>query len=244
MITIPSYKRADNCATAKMLSRAVIFCHDFEKDEYKKYNNNKIEIIPDELQGKGMAIIRNYILDNTNDSEILMADDDINYIGHWENIVLHKMEENDIYRMIENNYRLCRECETILWGLNLQYDKKFYREYSPFSLSSVVLGPFLGIIKDEGIRFDERLGLKEDYDYSLQVLKKYRKILRFNKYHYNCGHIKIKGGCRGYRNKEKEKEQSILFSKKWGKKIAKINRRTQGGYLSINPTVNCPIKGI
>jgi len=102
----------------------------------------------------------------------------------------------------------------------------------------------MDITKDKDIRFDDRLGLKEDYDYSIQVLRKFRKILRFNKYHYVSAHIKKKGGCASYRTMKKEEEQAILFQKKWGKAIVHITRKTQGGNMSINPVVHCPIKGI
>jgi len=243
-IAIPSYKRANDCQTAKWISRGIIFCHKFEANEYRKNNKNKIVVIPDELAGKGMAVIRNFILDNTKADQVIMLDDDIKQFGYYENLELHLMSEQEIYALFENMFRMTSEAGTKLFGLNLQSDKKFYREYSPLSLSSVILGPCMGIIKDDEIRFDERLGLKEDYDYSIQVLRKFRKILRFNKYHYTSAHIKKKGGCAAYRTMKKEEEQAKLFQKKWGRSIVQIKRKTQGGNLSINPVVHCPIRGI
>lgn len=244
IIAIPSYKRADNCITAQMFSRAVICCHEFEVEEYKQHNKNEIKSIPDELRGKGMAVIRNWILDNFDDEEILMLDDDIQNFGYYEDCEQFLMSEQEFYAFAKMAFQMTRECGTRLWGVNLQWDKKFYREYSPFSLSSVVLGPCFGVIKDKEIRFDELLGLKEDYDYSLQILNKYRKILRFNKYHYVCGHIKVKGGCASYRTSDKEVEQAKRFQEKWGSRIVSINRKTQGGNYSINPVVRVPISGI
>jgi len=243
-IAIPSYGRSAKCISAKMFSKAVIFCHHFEVKEYEKYNKNDIVGIPDELKGKGMAVIRNYILDKLKDYEILMLDDDIKKVGYYDNCEMKEMNEEEFYYFAENAFRMTRELGTKLWGLNLQTDKKFYREYSPLSFSSVVLAPCFGIIKDEEIRFDEKLGLKEDYDYSIQILKKYRKILRFNKYHYQCGHINLKGGCSNYRTMKKEEDQAMQLRKKWGSAIIKIKRRTQGGNISINPVVISPIRGI
>ncbi|NCD40572.1 MAG: hypothetical protein EOL88_00620 [Bacteroidia bacterium] len=243
-IAIPSYKRANDCLTAKKFSRAVIYCHQFEVEEYKKYNDNKIVAIPDDLAGKGMAVIRNFILDNSKGNELVMLDDDIRQFGYYENLEMFMMTEQEVYDLFENNFRMAKELGTKLWGVNLQSDKKFYREYSPFSFSSVILGPCMGIIKDEDIRFDERLGLKEDYDYSIQALRKFRKVLRFNKYHYVSAHIKKKGGCASYRTMKKEEEQAILFQKKWGHNVVEIKRKIQGGNLSINPIVRIPINGI
>jgi len=122
-----------------------------------------------------------------------LLDDDIKQFGYYENLALYLMTEQEVYNLFENNFRMTEDAKTKLWGVNLQSDKKFYREYSPLSLSSVILGPCMGIIKDKDIRFDERLGLKEDYDYSIQVLRKFRKVLRFNKYHYASAHISKKG---------------------------------------------------
>jgi hypothetical protein len=41
---------------------------------------------------------------------------------------------------------------------------------------------------------------------SLQQLRKYKKVLRLNKFHYLCEHGDNKGGIVSYRSKEKEIE--------------------------------------
>ena len=237
MIFIPSYKRPNDCKAAKLLSRAVICCHDSEAAEYGKCNENVVLPIPDDLAGKGMAVIRNWILDNSPDDEVLMVDDDVLVIGYFENQQKLRFNEAEIYEVIEDGFRMCREIGSVLWGLNLLVDKQAYREYSPFSLSSVVLGPFMGIIKS-GLQFDARLGLKEDFDFSLQVLNCHRKILRFNKYHYIVGHLTGKGGCISYRTKWKEQAQRSLLTKKWGRRIVKFKGN------DTNPIINVPIGGI
>lgn len=244
MIVTPSYKRPRDCITAEYLSKAKIAVHEFEADEYREHNDNELLAMPDELQKQGMSAIRNWILDNTDDDEVLMIDDDIRYIGCFKQGQKRQLSEDEVYHLVANGFRMAKELGTKLWGVNLQSDRKFYREYTPFSFSVVVLGPFMGIIKDPDIRFDERLGLKEDYDYSLQVLKKYRKVLRYNKYHYKARHIEDDGGAATYRTMKKEKEQAKLFQEKWGDDIVKIDRETQNGNYSINPIVKPPINGI
>lgn len=237
MIFIPSYKRSNDCKAGKLLSKAVICCHEFEADEYRAQNSNRIMQIPDNLAGKGMATVRNWILDNSPDDHILMVDDDVSSIGYFEGKEKIRLNEYQVYNFVENAFRMCSEAGTVLWGVNLLDDKKAYREYSPFSLCSVVLGPFMGIIRNE-LRFDINLGLKEDFDYSIQVLNEYRKILRFNKYHYTVGHLIGKGGCISYRTKAKEKDQRNQLIKKWGSKIIKFKKD------DVNPIVNVPISGI
>lgn len=237
-IYIPSYKRPDTCTTAKNLSEAVICCHEFEAEEYRVFNKNDIMVLPDNIGGKGMGIIRNYILDHTTEKELVMMDDDIQSIGFWEDNERTILVEDEVYEFIRQAFRMTKELGTVLWGLNMLEDKKAYREFTPFSFSQVVLAPVYGIIKSEKVRFDESLGLKEDYDYSLQVLMKYRKILRFNKYHYVAGHLDMKGGCSTYRSSEKEIQQMQMFREKWGDKIVKFKDK------DTNPIVHPPIKGI
>jgi hypothetical protein len=133
MIYVPSYKRAKNCKAAQWLSKAIICCHKFEKKEYEKYNKNKIQVIPDNLAGKGMAAIRNWILEHSKDNNVLMIDDDVTAIGFFENKIRHNLTESEVYNFIGNGFRMCKEAGTVLWGLNLIFDKKAYREYSPFS---------------------------------------------------------------------------------------------------------------
>lgn len=244
MIVIPSYKRADACPTADYLSEAVVAVHEFEADDYRESLDNEILEIPDDLQKTEMSTIRNWILDNTDPEEVLMMDDDIRHIGMFEQGEKHQLSEEEVYHLVDQGFRMARELGTTLWGVNLQSDRKFYREYTPFSFSVVVLGPFMGIIKDPDIRFDERLGLKEDYDYSLQVLKKHRRILRYNKYHYKARHIEDDGGAATYRTMKKEQDQARLLEQKWGSDIVDINRETQNGNMTINPIVHVPISGI
>jgi hypothetical protein len=235
-IIVPTYRRANNCQTAKYLSSAILLVNESEVEEYRKNYPNEILPMPDRYGGN-MARVRNYILNNVND-DLVMMDDDIKYIGYFENSCVYKMKEAEVLERFKNFFEMANDARTPLWGINVVNSRKAYREYSPLSLSSVVLGPCMGITKGCLVRFDEDLGLKEDYDFSLQILNKYRKILRFNKYHYLCGHIKVKGGCASYRTRDIEAEQMKRFVRKWGNSIVRFEKG------DINPVVSVPIRGI
>lgn len=133
--------------------------------------------------------------------------------------------------------------------MNLLPDKGAYREYTPFALKSVILGPFQAF-NDLDLRYDERLPLKEDYDLSLSVLNKYRMTLRFNAYFYSCKQHTNPGGCASYRTIKREQSQFDLLQKKWGSKIVRrdggnssVNRTKKAAY-DINPIIKVPIGGV
>lgn len=238
-IITPSYKRANNVkARCVFGNNLIIACHEFEAEEYKKWNpDNKILVIPDELRGN-MAKVRNFMLENSPTKYLVMIDDDVIEVGYHENMKTIPFNYDGLMSFIVDGFVMAEELGTVLWGLNLQSDPKFYREYSPISFLSPVLGPFSCHIVND-LRYDERLGLNEDYDYALQVLQKYHKILRFNKYYYLAGHITEKGGCGAYRTMDKEIAQSKIMIGKWGNKIVKYNFDK-----STNPRINVPLKGI
>lgn len=233
----PSYKRAGKTKIHKWCKDVVMCVHEFEAEEYRKYHQN-IMIIPDSKRGN-MAKVRNHILDNSDCDICVMVDDDNIGIGYYEESTKYKLEFDDLIEKIKEWGSQAKDFGTVLFGINLQSDPKFYREYSPLSLLSVVLGPFCCIIKENNkIRYDERLGLNEDYDYALQVLKEYHKILRWNKYHYTAGHLGDDGGCGAYRTMDREIEQSKIMIRKWGDKVKYDFDK------STNPVVRCGLKGI
>ncbi len=242
-VCIPSYGRAKDQVTARWLTSAIIFVHEDQKKEYEDYNANEVIGIPDEREGT-ITKARNYILDYFKGEDVLMMDDDVEFVGYFEGVVMNRAEKDYFLEFADNMFLMTKELGTKVWGVNLQSDKKFYREYSPFSLSSVVCGTLMAIVNDTDLRFDERFFLKEDFDFSVQVLKKYRKILRNNKWFYVASHLTKGGGCSKDRNQEKELEQMMLFEKKWGSSIVRAKRKTQGGRVSTNPIVKIPIKGI
>src|SRR3990167_2092138 len=216
-VCIPSYKRGKDCKTTDWIKSAKLFVHKFEAAEYRTSYQNEVVEIPDEIGGKGMATIRNFIKNychENGDDRVLMLDDDIEKFGYFENNEWNVVDEAEFLLFAENAYLMCDELGTKLWGVNVCWDKRFYHENLPMSFGNVVLGPCFGVTWDGGLNFDERLGLKEDYDYSIQCLNKFRKILRFNKYFYVMKHMFSVGGCRGYRNMEREIEQARLLQNK------------------------------
>lgn len=237
-IYIPTYGRAKTMITDKVLPNGIIVCPESQVDEYKKYHSDmRFMPCPDEVEGN-MARKRNWIKDNAKKDWYMMIDDDLSYMQYMENCEARKMSYDHIMEVFYNCFVMCEDLGTVLWGVNLNTDPVCYRIVQPLSMLCCVLGPLNGHIKNN-LRYDERMPTKEDYDYSLQVMYKYHKVLRFNKYSYMVGHINnMSGGSIGIRKMKMEEEQNILLQKKWGKKIVKFDMSKD-----IDPVIKKPLKG-
>ena len=241
-IISPTYKRAGNVKAVEVFQdNLILACHEFEAEDYRKaYPSNELMVMPDDIGGN-MAKVRNYIRDNCGTRYLVMVDDDVAEIGYHENLERYPIGIMAIYDFLEVGFKIAEDVGTILWGINLQADPKFYREYSPFSFLAPVLGPFSCHIVEntKQVRYDERLGLNEDYDFALQVAHQYHKIFRNNKYYYLAGHLTEQGGCGAYRVLDEEKRQAEIMKKKWGEKVVSYNFKK-----TTNPRIKIPLKGI
>jgi len=246
-ILSPSWKRADSCFTHKYLPDIKYVVCTSQADAYRE-NGLPVLECPDSAQGS-VCRVRNWILDNADDDHVLIVDDDIHYLGRWNGNKHQKMNTKQAMEFIAQGFELAEQFGVRFWGINLLQDKGAYREYTPFSLNNVVLGPFGGFLNAD-CRYDESLPLKEDYDMSLQMLNKHRKVLRINYAHYVCKQHTNRGGCASYRTVSREMEQFDMLQAKWGKSIirkdsgsSKVNRKRQQTY-DINPIVRVPIGGV
>ena len=253
-ICVPSYKRP-KVETLNYLPFAQVWVAASECDEYKRVNPNaEIVKVPDSVQGN-VCRVKNYILDDQlvkHDYDVcVLLDDDYKGVYHWQALTKHLVTADEFLSFIEENTRIADEWGTKFWGLNINQDKQVYREYAPFSTVSFIGGPFQAVLKGNPLRYDERLPLKEDYDFTLQNLNEYRKVVRLNSYFYSVKQAEQAGGCATYRNFEKEQSQLNLLQRKWGDSIIKAdnadrshNLKNKKTKIDFNPVMNSPIKGI
>lgn len=247
IVLSPSWKRADSCFTHKYIrSLRYVVC----ESQAESYLRNKLPVLvcPDSAQGN-VSRVRNWILDNADSDRIVITDDDLSYIGLWNGSSYKKIKSGEIEEWIEHGFSLAHGFGVRYWGINIIQDKGAYREYTPFSLNNVVLGPFGGFFGDFEPRYDEELPLKEDYDLSIQALNKYRRILRINFAHYVCKQHTNAGGCASYRTIQREKEQFKKLQTKWGSRLVRRDsgarkNQTKATTYDINPIIKIPIKGV
>jgi hypothetical protein len=247
-VNCPSYKRPV-VETLDYLPFCKVWVDEGEYKDYVESNPPGANIVscPAGVQGN-VCRIRNYILDIEFEKGydiVLIIDDDMREVGYWEDLKKHKVKTEEFVYFLEKYSLLAKEWGAWLWGLQVNDDKISYREYTPFSTISYVGSPFQCFVGDSGLRYDERLSLKEDYDMTLQQLNKFGRVLRLNKYYYDVKQSEQTGGCASYRNLKKEKEQFALLVKKWGSRIVKRDKGGKGVQgFDYNPIINVPLKGV
>lgn len=247
LIAIPSKGRARRITSHRLLGDAagdaVIFCPAAEVAAYRRHTPEVPVVgVPDHVTG--ITRTRNWILDWARahgERWVVQIDDDAIRWTYFEadfpapGIPVPDDRKRDL---LINMFEMAEDLGTNLWGFQVSYDPKFYREYSPFSLTSVVVGNLMGIIED-GQRFDERLPLKEDYDFSLQSLYRHRRVLRCNKYAWGVQHHDTPGGCKTYRSFQAEREAIRILQRKWGPQIVRVHPKKP-----YEIRVKVPIPGI
>jgi hypothetical protein len=135
-INSPSYRRAEGVDTLNYLSETKIWVCETEAKEYRKHNKGaKIISCKKGIQGNKCRIL-NHILDTEFKKKIdavAILDDDIQHFGYHEGNKLFKMKPDYFRKWLLKNTHLAKEMGIKLWGVNLNFDKQAYREYSPFS---------------------------------------------------------------------------------------------------------------
>lgn len=247
-IAAPSYKRAKGVSLLDYWPDVPLVVAESEAMAYRN-EGHKVWMCPDSAQGN-ISRVRNWILDNSPTEQVLMVDDDLETLGVWNGTAFHHLSGEEGLELVEHGFQLARDLGVVLWGLNCVWaDKGAYREYTPFALTSYLGAPFHAHVANP-LRYDERLPLKEDYDMTLQVLNRFRKLLRFNMACYrNKMHTNV-GGCASMRTIERERSQFDGLVAKWGPKIVrrdggedKVRRTKEKGY-DLNPVAKPPIRGV
>jgi hypothetical protein len=239
----PSYKRPEKSKTQLIYPFVKLVVRESEGNEYKK-NGNDFVICPDSAQGN-IARVRNWILDSLlpNFDAVVIIDDDCSGVGYWENQKYYNFDANEFQEFIEGMYILTIDYGFKLFGFNCVLDKGAYMEHTPFSTNKFIGAPCSMILNGNECRYDEQIPLKEDYDFTLQNLKKYKGALRANFASYNVKQAKNTGGCADMRNVQEEARQFELLQKKWGNKIIKKDVKSKRSF-DFNPLMKSPLKGV
>lgn len=108
----------------------------------------------------------------------------------------------------------------------------YFNPKRPVHQAAFILGDFLYVLPSKP-RFDERLRLKEDYDFTLQHITTYGGVARCNDILGHFAHRTNAGGACTFRNAEREQEAIALLKAKWPGMIVDNPRRPNEILLKI-----------
>lgn len=239
-VAIPSYKRPNKVRALGAFPHATVYVPDSQFAAYSEALPVTTELvaIPDTADGN-IARKRNWILDHAPSEWVLMVDDDLLGIGVWEGLAdqPRRLGVDEAMAFVSQGFRMATEAGVHLWGINLVRDRRTYCTIRPFGLLAPILGTFAGHALPT-LRYDEGFFTKEDYDFWLQHIEKYRRTLRFNKYVQEKRDEET-GGLSGWRTMEREKQMADRLITKWGK-IVRYNTKYKG---ILDARVSIPIPG-
>lgn len=245
-VAIKSYKRAGRVKTLMVAPFAHVWIPESQEDEYLEfYDPDQIVTIPDELDGN-LCRKQNAILDRSPCEWTLILDDDITGIGCWDLGDHFYLSPEEVEYLIIQGFILADDLGVELWGIHQGRDELWYETFQPFHLLAPILGPFHGHLSPS-IRYDESVLGKDDYDFWLQNVRKHRKTLRLDKYHYLHDHGKEPGGFVSMRSMEAEEAGVMRMREKWGDTVFKMGGSAGGknatGKNILNSKIRIPIPG-
>jgi hypothetical protein len=250
-VCIPSYGRPV-VETLKIVPWASVYVDPREEWAYIEGNPGANIVACDEgVQGSAPRV-RNWIMDRVLErgNAVCLMDDDVQDFGFWEDQEKHALRGREEWEeFLSRGCLLAMEFGAKMWGVNLSPDIQNYRQYTPFSLSSPVLGPFSVVLPGCEVRRDEGLVLKDDYDYFIQHMNEYRKVLRVNRFYYQNRMAEQVGGVAKSRSLSRERKEFDFLVQKWGSSIVMTDRSRNGAKSSrrafdYNPIVKIPIRGV
>lgn len=226
----PSYGRPTKAITHKLFrpDRFYYVVHEEEEAAYRQLGV-QLKVIP-KGNINGIAVARNWILDNADSEWFIQCDDDITKFTWLLRPHFLTLTVDHLDHLILSHFQMAEDMGIKLWGMNVLQDPKAYRQTNPYVMNRPILGPFSAMIKHD-LRYDTTLYLKEDYDMFLQIMNRFGSCLRANFLFYYADHLSKEGGCQSYRTEAREREQQALLQKKWGSQIVRYN---EGNPASFN----------
>jgi len=243
-ICIPTYNRF-KINTLKILEEfdpkdIYIFINNYDPSEWdsvllKYHKENGSSYNYQLIDTRGIPAARNFILNFFDEGEkIVMLDDDIDQILglDFNNLKKQLRPIESVKGFFEEAFSICEKYGAKLWGI-YPVANAFYM--SPkMNNKGFIIGTMFGVINNE-LRFDENLKLKEDYDFTLQNIIKYKKVARFDWITIWADHYKRSGGCVEQRSADNnlEKDCCDYILNKYPKYLRRNTKRENEVLISI-----------
>lgn len=243
-IAIRSYNRSGDVRTLRLFPDAEVWVPESQEADYRRTYGEAVRTVPDDEDGswtrKSNAVLRR------TGAPVLLLDDDLIEVACFDQGDRYFLSPDDLRWLVAEGFALASEVGAPLWGIRTNVDPMGYRCFAPFNLLAPILGPWQGVLVDT-VRFDPGTEPKGDYDFWLEMILRYRKTLRLNKYGYRNDVGKKAGGMSSTRTHERELAGAEAMKAKWGR-VYRLGgsaggKQARGAEQILNSQVKVPLKG-
>jgi len=219
-LTVISKGRPQNVSLYPM--ETVWYVNKDEEPEYKE-QGAITRIVKYDTIGE----LRNIVLNDNKGKWLAMMDDDLKKIEYVESKT--KTSRITLPNALDFMVKSLKATKFLRFAGISPIAKIFYYN-KPESFTNFIPGNISIIHPDNELRYDENLRTKEDYDFTLQHIKKYGGALRCNKILATFQHYTNAGGFTNIRNLDIENESISYLMKKWETAI-RLNKKRAGEIL-------------
>jgi hypothetical protein len=234
-ICIPSHKRAATISTHRLVSNAVVCVPESQREDYAKALDSGAAIVTHPDSVIGLTPKLNWMLANLDDGDsIVFLDDDLEYLCRCfcDPSEAAKRKVTDpamIEAIIAQTAAVAAGCGAYFFGWETSESTiQYYSGLQPFRLSGFINGCAMGFRSGHGLRFDERIVAKNDYDIACLNAFRHRICLRDTRYAFSQRDTFTGAGgqsCR--RSSVTEQTDADLLLAKYGGNVIKLGK--QGG---------------
>jgi hypothetical protein len=224
-ICIPSHQRAATITTHRLVPDALICVPESQASEYKAAGCVNVDTHPDLIRGLTPKL--NWILDHLADSEgIIFLDDDLEYlcrcfVDRSEQKGRKVTEARLIKQILRNTAAVARDANAFFFGWESSESTiRYYSGLDPFKFTGFINGCAMGFIAGHGLRFDESIVAKNDYDICALNAFRYRICLKDTRYAFCQRETFTGGGGQSFfRNSQTEARDIAILRRKYGEVI-------------------------
>lgn len=252
-VCIPSKNRASTIKTHLFFKPedVLIFVEPQEAKRYQVYWP-EYKIIDIQNSNKGIAYVRNFIIDNSNEDKIIMADDDVTYLGV-------RTKDNRYDDLIFDSSNFLKDVEKGLdtyCGYSIPKDTFAYfnnknSNQQRFYINIRYLTTFFGLnlkkMKENNIRYDSSIFDTDDVDITAQLLLNNHNVCIDYLYALK-NEVRAAGGLTDLRKMngvnvdEWYRTRSDILAKKYGLEFLRMSRDEEGYLTSYHLDLQLLIK--
>lgn len=206
--------------TQKILPGAIVAVPESQKADYAGVGLDVLTH-PDSI--KGLTPKLNWLLEKFADEDLFFADDDLVslqrcFLGPDDRDPRAIKEPELILELLQQTQQLAADVGAFLWGFEASGGAiRYYTGLKPMALTGYINGCAIGFRKNHGLKFDERIVAKNDYDICAMNTWRHRKCFKNLRYCFTQKETFVgKGGQSAYRTSATEERDVELLLKKYG----------------------------